>query len=141
MTIHPIDEPAEVTKQRLEYNQLLTDLSRLEASGMARDVCFDVEYHRTLPVRSHSVGLPPTAPVIAPNGTVMADELHVRGGPGTSFSIVREVANGTSLTFDCFTHGESIRGDDVWCRIAGTSTWVAHSYIADNGGGRLPACP
>jgi hypothetical protein len=32
---------------RYKYNTLLTDLNRLEASGMARDIGFDVRYHRT----------------------------------------------------------------------------------------------
>jgi hypothetical protein len=35
------------TLDRLEYNEIITDFSRLEASGMARDVSFDVDYHRT----------------------------------------------------------------------------------------------
>jgi outer membrane protein OmpA-like peptidoglycan-associated protein len=35
------------TVDRFEYNEAITDLSRLEASGMARDVGFDVKYHRT----------------------------------------------------------------------------------------------
>jgi hypothetical protein len=55
-------EPAEVIKQRLEYNQLLTDLSRLEASGMARDVCFDVQYHRTLPDEVRTIPIPGGGP-------------------------------------------------------------------------------
>jgi hypothetical protein len=138
-------EPLDVIAQRVEYNQLLTDLSRLEASGMTRDVCYDVEYHRTLPVVPHTVPVtPPPAPagpVLSPTGTVVADVLQVRGGPGTGFPIVGRVPSGRSMTFDCFSHGESIRGDDAWCRVAGTSTWVSHSYIADSGTGRLPACP
>jgi hypothetical protein len=35
------------TLDRFEYNEIITDFSRLEASGMARDVSFDVDYHRT----------------------------------------------------------------------------------------------
>ncbi|MGZ4192886.1 MAG: hypothetical protein ACXVRW_10585 [Solirubrobacteraceae bacterium] len=146
MEIHPLTEPAEVTQQRLEYNQLLTDLSRLEASGMARDVCFDVDYHRAQPASAHTIPVTPpapvpTGPVLSTSGTVVADLLHVRGGPGTAFPIVGRAAHGRSLTFDCFSHGESVRGDDAWCRIAGTSTWVSHAYITDSGSGSLPACP
>jgi hypothetical protein len=134
-------EPRAIIEQRLEYNQLLTDLSRLEASGMARDVCFNVRYHRTLPVVSHAVGIPAVGPQLTPNGTVVADELHVRGGPGTNFPIVGHKAHGDAITFDCFSAGESINGDTSWCRIAGTTTWVSRAYIAPSGTGVLPHCP
>jgi len=33
--------------EAFKYNEIITDFSRLEASGMARDVSFDVDYHRT----------------------------------------------------------------------------------------------
>jgi hypothetical protein len=134
-----LSEPWEVTKQRLEYNQLLTDLSRLEASGMARDVCFEVEYHRTLAAVTHTVGglvPPPSA-----SGTVVADKLHIRGGAGTGFPVVGSAAHGKKLSFDCFTHGESVGGDDVWLRVAGGSGWVSHAYIADSGSGSLSPGP
>jgi hypothetical protein len=36
----------------LKYNEVITDFSRLEASGMARDVSFDVDYHRTTTLTS-----------------------------------------------------------------------------------------
>jgi hypothetical protein len=134
-------EPREIIEQRLEYNQLLTDLSRLEASGMARDVCFNVRYHRTLPAVSHTVGIPAVGPQLAPGGVVTADVLHVRGGPGTAFPIVGRKSRGSALTFDCFSPGESVNGDANWCRISGTTHWVAHAYIADSGAGRLPQCP
>lgn len=134
-------EPREIIEQRLEYNQLLTDLSRLEASGMARDVCFNVRYHRTLPAVSHTVGIPAVGPQLAPAGVVTADVLHVRGGPGTAFPIVGRKSRGSVLTFDCFSPGESVNGDANWCQISGTTHWVAHAFIADSGAGRLPGCP
>jgi len=37
------------TIDRLEYNEMITVLSRLEASGLARDVEYNVAYHRDLP--------------------------------------------------------------------------------------------
>ena len=43
-----------------EYNEVITDLSRLEASGMARDVGFDVSYHRTSTTTSDIPLTPPT---------------------------------------------------------------------------------
>jgi hypothetical protein len=49
--------------ENIEYNRLLTDLSRLEASGMARDIGFDVRYHRTTKItRRLSVPAPPQPP-------------------------------------------------------------------------------
>lgn len=45
---------------RLQYNEVITDLSRLEASGMARDVGFDVSYHRTSTTTSDIPLTPPT---------------------------------------------------------------------------------
>lgn len=45
---------------RLMYNEMITDFSRLEASGMARDVGFDVSYHRTSTTTSEIPLKPPT---------------------------------------------------------------------------------
>jgi len=45
---------------RLQYNEVLTDFSRLEASGMARDVGFDAKYHRTTTVTSDIALTAPT---------------------------------------------------------------------------------
>jgi hypothetical protein len=47
---------------RQMFNQLLPDLSRLEASGMARDIEFDVSYHRTTPTSSNLKAERPSTP-------------------------------------------------------------------------------
>jgi hypothetical protein len=50
----------DISFDRLKYNEIITDLSCLEASGMARDVSFDVSYHRTSSTTSDIPVTPPT---------------------------------------------------------------------------------
>jgi Putative peptidoglycan binding domain len=53
--------------ENVKYNELLTGFSRLEASGMARDVGFDVRYHRTKTIhRRLSRPAPPQPPTPPP---------------------------------------------------------------------------
>jgi outer membrane protein OmpA-like peptidoglycan-associated protein len=61
------------TVDRFEYNQAITDFSRLEASGMARDVGFDVKYHRT---------------------STFVDEIHLKATPRKVVSLPAEVLFG-----------------------------------------------
>jgi hypothetical protein len=48
---------------RFEYNEIITVLSRLEASVPARDVEYNVAYHRE---RSFDARIPPAAPTPVP---------------------------------------------------------------------------
>jgi len=61
-------QKAGVSVDRFQYNEIITDFSRLEASGMARDVGFDVSYHRTR-TRTSDIPLAPPAPT--PKKTVI----------------------------------------------------------------------
>lgn len=62
------------TVDRLQYNEIITDLSRLEASGMARDVGFDVRYHRTA-TTSSDIPIPVPVPTPKKIVTVPAEAL------------------------------------------------------------------
>lgn len=55
------------TMDRLEYNEMITVLSRLEASGLARDVEYTVSYHRETSFESH---IPVAAPTPVPKKVV-----------------------------------------------------------------------
>ena len=59
---------------RLQYNEIISDLSRLEASGMARDVGFDIRYHRTSTTTS-DIPITPPAPTPKKIVTVPAEAL------------------------------------------------------------------
>lgn len=64
------------TVDRLEYNEMITVLSRLEATGMARDVEYNVEYHRetsfdsTIPI---AIPVPPPRKVVRVPAEVLFD--------------------------------------------------------------------
>ena len=64
-----------------EYNQLLSDLSRIEASGMGRDVGFDVRYHRTK-TTSRRLSRPPPAADAASRAEAEADPEAARQAQG-----------------------------------------------------------
>jgi outer membrane protein OmpA-like peptidoglycan-associated protein len=55
------------TIDRLEYNEMITVLSRLEASGLARDVEYNVDYHRE---KSFDTRIPLAAPTPVPKKVV-----------------------------------------------------------------------
>lgn len=50
------------TVDRLEYNEMITVLSRLEASGLARDVEYTVAYHREKSLDEAVIAIAPPAP-------------------------------------------------------------------------------
>jgi hypothetical protein len=131
------------SQEHIAYNLLLSDLSRLEASGMTKDVGFHVEYHRTHTEQRSVNKPPPPAPIeLNPtsSGVVTGDFLRHRRGPGTGSLTVGLFPRGTELHFDCFTKGTMVGTDDRWCHLPTTDTWVSHAYIQDVGGHELPEC-
>ncbi|MGQ4732746.1 SH3 domain-containing protein [Streptomyces sp. Ju416(a)] len=47
----------------------------------------------------------------APNG------LTIRSGPGTGYSAIGTVRNGTKLEIDCWAYGTSVNGYNIWARL------------------------
>lgn len=63
--------------------------------------------------------------------TTNGANLNVRSGPGTNYSIVGSLANGTNVTIYCQTTGEYIDGyygrSNIWNRI-GTGKYIPDAY-------------
>lgn len=79
-------------------------------------------------------------------GTVKTSgiDLNVRSGPGTSFSIVGTLANGTKVTISCQTTGTTVTGtygtSNLWNRI-GSGRYVPDAYVYTGSDGRVaPNC-
>ncbi len=70
--------------------------------------------------------------------------LNVRSGPGTTYSIVGTLANGTKVTISCQTTGTTVTGtygtSNIWNKI-GTGRYVPDAYIYTGSDGRVaPNC-
>ncbi|MBN7137563.1 metalloendopeptidase [Lysobacter enzymogenes] len=77
---------------------------------------------------------------VGTNGT----PLNVRSGPGTSYSIVDSLANGTKVTIQCQTTGTSVTGtygtSNIWNRI-GSGRFIPDAYTYTGSDGRVaPDC-
>jgi hypothetical protein len=70
--------------------------------------------------------------------------LNVRSGPGTSYSIVDSVADGTSVSIYCQAAGTSVTGPrgttNIWDRI-GTNRYVSDAYVLTGYSGYIPNVP
>lgn len=57
--------------------------------------------------------------------------LNVRAAPTTASAVLDTLGDaGTQVRVDCFTRGESVRGDTIWYRITQPSTgYVSNYYI------------
>jgi hypothetical protein len=70
--------------------------------------------------------------------------LNVRSGPGTSYSIVDSLADGTGVNISCQTTGTSVSGtygtSNIWDKI-GSGRYVPDAYIYTGSDGRVaPNC-
>ena len=90
------------------------------------------------------VGL--AAVAFAASGTVNTSgaDLTVRSGPGTGYSAVGSLADGTSVTISCQTKGSSVTGtygtSTLWDKI-GSSRYVADAYVYTGSDNAVaPAC-
>lgn len=82
----------------------------------------------------------------AATGTVRTSgaNLNVRSGPSTDHAIVGSLANGTTVTIQCQTRGESITGtygtSTLWNRI-GSGRFIPDAYTYTGSDGRVaPDC-
>ncbi|GAA4802312.1 peptidoglycan DD-metalloendopeptidase family protein [Lysobacter hankyongensis] len=82
----------------------------------------------------------------AATGTVRTSgvNLNVRAGPSTDHAIVGSLANGTTVTIQCQTRGESITGtygtSTLWNRI-GSGRFIPDAYTYTGSDGRVaPDC-
>ena len=82
----------------------------------------------------------------AARGTVRTNgaNLNVRSGPGTTYGIVGSLANGTSVSIQCQTRGQTVTGyygtSNLWNRI-GTGRFIPDAYTYTGSDGRVaPAC-
>ncbi|GIF53179.1 SH3 domain-containing protein [Asanoa ferruginea] len=70
--------------------------------------------------------------------------LNVRSGPGTGYSTVGSVANGTKATIFCQRAGSKVTGtfgtSTVWNRI-GMNRWVSATYLRTSQPGFIPRVP
>jgi uncharacterized protein YgiM (DUF1202 family) len=70
--------------------------------------------------------------------------LTVRSGPGTSYSAVGTVADGTGVTIYCQTNGTSVSGtygtSTIWDRI-GTGRFISDAYVYTGYDGFIPSVP
>lgn len=70
--------------------------------------------------------------------------LTVRSGPGTNYSSVGTVANGATVTIQCYSRGTTVTGtygtSNIWNRI-GSGRFVADVYVYTGSDGPVaPAC-
>jgi murein DD-endopeptidase MepM/ murein hydrolase activator NlpD len=70
--------------------------------------------------------------------------LTVRSGPGTTYTAVGSLADGTRVTIGCQTTGETITGtygtSNIWDRI-GAGQYVADAYVLTGYDGFIPGVP
>lgn len=70
--------------------------------------------------------------------------LNVRSGPGTGYSAVGTVADGTTVTIYCQTTGTTVTGtygtSSIWDRI-GTGRFIADAYVYTGYDGFIPSVP
>ncbi|HWI64381.1 MAG TPA: peptidoglycan DD-metalloendopeptidase family protein [Symbiobacteriaceae bacterium] len=72
-------------------------------------------------------------------------DLNVRSGPGTSYSVVRQVADGQQVTITCQVRGEAITGTygttSLWDKLAGGG-YISDAYVYTGSDGQVaPTCP
>lgn len=70
--------------------------------------------------------------------------VNVRSGPGTSYSIVGSVANGTTVTIQCQVRGETVTGkygtSNLWNKI-GAGKYISDTYVYTGSDGQVaPTC-
>jgi hypothetical protein len=70
--------------------------------------------------------------------------LNVRSGPGTGYSVVGSLANGTRVTIYCQVNGETVTGrygtSKIWNRI-GSGRYIADAYTYTGYDGFIPGVP
>lgn len=71
-------------------------------------------------------------------------DLNVRSGPGTSYSIVGQVADGQKVTIICQVRGETITGTygttSLWDKI-GAGQYISDAYVYTGSDGQVaPSC-
>src|SRR5687768_16962706 len=54
--------------------------------------------------------------------------LKARTGPGTSYTVVRVLAEGTPLDINCQDYGSDVGGSRIWDRLQ-DGTWVSDYYV------------
>ncbi|MFG2057054.1 peptidoglycan DD-metalloendopeptidase family protein [Micromonospora sp. NPDC048930] len=71
-------------------------------------------------------------------------DLTVRSGPGTNYTAVGSVADGTRVTIYCQTSGTTVTGtygtSSIWDRI-GTGRYVSDAYVYTGYDGYIPGVP
>jgi len=71
-------------------------------------------------------------------------DLTVRSGPGTSYSAVGSVADGTRVTIYCQTAGSTVTGtygtSSIWDKI-GSGRYIADAYVYTGYDGYIPGVP
>ncbi|MER6757983.1 N-acetylmuramoyl-L-alanine amidase [Micromonospora echinofusca] len=80
------------------------------------------------------------------SGTVNTEgvSLNVRSGPGTGYSVVGSVADGTTVSIYCQAVGTTVTGPygttNVWDRI-GTNRYVSDAFVLTGHDGFIPGVP
>ncbi len=110
----------------LEQN-LTIPLSRLEASGVAGDVPFEVHFGG--PAHTRTIPAPASIPepTASSQGTVTASRLNIRRGPGRSHAVVGYYSSGERVRILEQVAGENIGGHDAWNRT--DRGWVSDRYV------------
>jgi len=57
-------------------------------------------------------------PALAATGQTNTKAVNIRTGPGTSYSVVGQVAKGTTFTVDSEVTGSTLNGSNVWLKIS-----------------------
>jgi hypothetical protein len=92
-------------------------MSKMEASGVAGDVPFTVNFLAS-PLETIPFSLPaPTSPVIRMPAKVRvkaSPHLRIREAPGVSAPVVGNYPDHSEITILCIRKGESVFGNDLW---------------------------
>lgn len=84
-------------------------------------------------------------PALAATGTVQASGgLLIRSGPGTGYSSIGSLANGSTITITCQTAGSTVNGNwgptNVWDRLP-SGGYVSDGFVYTGSNGRVaPEC-
>lgn len=86
------------------------------------------------------------SPAAAATGVVHTDSgasLNIRSGPHTTSTIVGSVADGTTISFNCQTHGDTVTGkygtSDIWDHVS--TGYVSDTYVYTGSDGLVaPLC-
>ncbi|HEV8064024.1 MAG TPA: CHAP domain-containing protein [Acidimicrobiales bacterium] len=71
-------------------------------------------------------GSPPPSYYVYNVSGVAPGTLHERSGPGTSYAIVGNLANGAAIDIVCQTTGTDVKGTDIWDKLTNGS------YVSDD---------